>query len=664
MRKIRFIATMSVLIVFMTGGLHAQKTDNRILLNIAGEEVTAGDFMYVYKKNNINREDQGLDSISKYLQLYINFRLKVREAEELGLDTAKAFITELEGYRKQLAQPYFYDSTISEKLIREAYERKQWDLRASHILFTCDKNALPQDTLKAFHSAMAARNRVMAGEDFSKVSVELSQDPNARDSEASQYRPARKGNLGDLGYFTVFDMVYPFESAAYNTPVGTVSMPVRSDHGYHVIKVTDRKPALGQVQVAHIFVSLAAGSTTQDSIQKKIKIDAAYEKIMAGESFEDIVKEFSEDKGSAANGGKLPWFGSNRLVPDFVDAARNLKDSGDISKPFSTIYGYHIIKLLGRKPVGTFEEEEFGLKTRIEKDMRNKLSEEAVISRIKQENNFKEYPKAVEAVYATLDSSVMKWEWTAAKAAGLKKPVFSIGKLKYSQQDLATYLASKQTKSVTSIRGFFNDTYKSFVKEKCMAYEDSRLEQKYPDFRLLIREYHDGILLFDLMERNVWSKAVKDTAGLAAYYGANKDKYMWDERFHATVVTVLNPGDVNIEELRDFITEGKPLEEILERYNSDTTLNILAETEKYSRGDSPIIDKVQWKTGLSPMIDSPSGPAFVYGIAVAPPEPKLLQEARGLVTADYQSFLEEKWIGELRSKYPVTINQEVLSTLK
>ncbi|MDX9907713.1 MAG: peptidylprolyl isomerase, partial [Bacteroidales bacterium] len=221
MRKIRFIATMSVLLVFMTGGLHAQKTDDRILLNIAGEEVTAGDFMYVYKKNNINREDQGLDSISKYLQLYINFRLKVREAEELGLDTAKAFITELEGYRKQLAQPYFYDSTISEKLIREAYERKQWDLRASHILFTCDKNALPQDTLKAFHSAMAARNRVMAGEDFSKVSVELSQDPNARDSEASQYRPARKGNLGDLGYFTVFDMVYPFESAAYNTSVGT-----------------------------------------------------------------------------------------------------------------------------------------------------------------------------------------------------------------------------------------------------------------------------------------------------------------------------------------------------------------------------------------------------------------------------------------------------------
>jgi peptidyl-prolyl cis-trans isomerase SurA len=664
MKKFGFIALFFVSIILGSSLVNAQKTDDRILLNIAGDEVTAGDFMYVFRKNNINRESQGPDSIAKYLQLYINFRLKVKEAEQLGLDTAKAFRTELEGYRKQLAQPYFFDSTVSEKLLKEAYERKQWDLRASHILFTCDKNAPPEDTLKAYQGAIAARTRLLAGEDFGKVSQEVSQDPNARDSEANQYRPARKGNLGDLGYFTVFDMVYAFESCAYNTEVGTISMPVRTDHGYHIIKVTDKKPALGQVQVEHIFVSMPPNATPMDSAQKKIKIDAAYEKIKGGANFEEIVKEFSEDKGSAGNGGKLPWFGSNRLVPDFVDAARNLKDSGEVSMPFSTVYGYHIIKLIGRKPVGSFEEEEFGLKTRIEKDMRNKLSEEAVINRIKQENKFKENLKAKEALYATLDSTVLKWEWDASKAAGLTKTVFSLGKTKYTQQDIASYLQSKQSKSITSIRGFFNDSYKSFINEKCFAFEDSHLEQKYPDFRMLIQEYHDGILLFDLMDRNVWSKAVKDTAGLAVFYQENKSKYMWDQRFHASVVTILRPDAVNTDELREMFTSGKAKEEILGQFNTDTTLNIIIETEKFSAGDSPVVDKVQWITGLSPMVDSPSGPSFVFGIEIIPPEPKLMQEARGLVTADYQSYLEEQWIKELRVKYPVTINEEVLSTLK
>lgn len=664
MKKFSFIALFCISFIAGPGLVNGQKTDDRILLNIAGEPVTAGDFMYVYRKNNINREAQGADSISKYLQLYINFRLKVKEAEEQGMDTVKAFRTELDGYRKQLAQPYFNDSTVSNRLLHEAYERKLWDVRASHILFSCDKNAMPEDTLKAYQAAMAARQRLLTGEDFNKLAVEVSQDPNARDSEANQYRPARKGNMGDLGYFTVFDMVYPFETCAYNTPVGSIANPVRTDHGYHIIKVTDKKPALGQVQVEHIFVSMPPDASPQDSVQKRIKIDAAYEKIQAGEKFEDVVKEFSEDKGSSANGGKLPWFGSNRLVPDFVDAARNLKDTGNISQPFSTIYGYHIIKLIGRKPVGTFDEEEFGLKTRIEKDMRNKLSEDAVISRIKTENKFREYPAAAEAVYATLDSTLLKWEWDVAKAAGLNKTVFKLGKTKYTQQDLAKYLASKQAKSVNSIRGFFNENYKKFIDEKCIAYEDSRLEQKYPDFRMLIREYHDGILLFDLMDKNVWSKAVKDTTGLKAYYEANKGKYMWDKRFSAALVTILKPADVNVEELRGMFSSGKTTEEILEHFNADTTLNILIEKEKFSAGDSPVVDKVTWMPGLSPIVDSPAGQAFVFGYEVIPPEPKQLIEAKGLVTADYQTYLEEQWIKELRAKYPVTINQEVLSTLK
>jgi peptidyl-prolyl cis-trans isomerase SurA len=664
MKKFGSAVTLSVVLTCFSGMLTAQETDNRVLLNIAGEEITAGDFMYVYNKNNLNREEQGPEAIKEYLDLYINFRLKVREAEELGMDTVTSFRRELEGYRKQLAQPYFVDASVSEHLLQEAYERKLSDVRASHILFRVKKDALPEDTLKAYTKAMSVYERLKAGEDFGKLSAEISEDPSARDTEASQNRPARKGNQGDLGYFTVFDMVYPFENGAYNTPVGSISLPVRTDYGYHLIKVTDKQPALGQAQVAHIFVALPPNATAQDSIDKNLKINAAYEKIQSGMKFEDAVKEFSEDKGSVGNGGKLPWFGSNRMVPEFIIATRNLKDTGSVSKPFMTSFGYHIIKLIGHKPVGTFEEEEAGIKSRLEKDLRNKLSEEAVINRIKQEYGFKEYPKNRDAVYTTLDSSLLKGEWDVSKAAGLDKPVFSLGDARYTQQDLAQYIAQKQSRKAAEIPAFFNETYNTFVTDKCLAYEDSRLESKYPDFRMLVKEYHDGILLFDLTDQNVWSKAVKDTAGLAAYYNANPAKYMWDRRFYASVVTILKPGVINSEEVRKMFTEGKTADEIVNYFNNDTTLNIMVETSRFSQGDSPIIDKVKWKAGLSPMIDSPAGPSFVYGYEVLLPEQKALQEARGLVTADYQSYLEEQWIKNLRAKYSVLVNEEVLSTLK
>lgn len=642
----------------------AQKADERVLLNIAGEDITVEEFMYVYNKNNFNKDQNDTQAVKDYLQLYINFRLKVMEAESLGMDTLSSFRKELEGYRKQLAQPYFTDEKVSEQLLQEAYQRKLWDIRASHILFRCDKNASPQDTLAAYKKAMEARQRIVNGEDFGTVAAEMSEDPSARDSQASQYRPARKGNMGDLGYFTVFDMVYPFETGAYTTEVGKVSMPVRTDYGYHLIYVTDKQPAMGQAQVAHIFVAIPPNATATDSIQKKMKIDAAYDKLQAGTSWNDVVLEYSEDKSSSGNGGKLPWFGSNRMVPEFIIETRNLKDTGDISAPFTTSFGWHIIKLMGRKPVGTFEEEEFGLKSRLDKDMRNSLSEEAVITKIKNEYGFKEYPKAKDALYATLDSSIFKGEWTVDKAAGLDKTVFSLGNKKYTQQDLANYIASKQTKRITDKASFFNDTYKSFVNESCIAFEDSHLEEEYPDFRMLVQEYHDGILLFDLTDQKVWSKAVKDTAGLRMYYEENMSKYMWGKRLYGSVVTIVNPTAVNTESLRAMFDAGKSTEEILQAFNGDTITNILIETNKFSEGDSPVVDKVKWKAGLSPMVDTPEGPAFVYTYEILKPEQKTLDEARGLVTADYQTYLEEEWIKQLRDKYTVTIDDEVLSTLK
>jgi peptidyl-prolyl cis-trans isomerase SurA len=664
MKKLSAFLTVLFVVAINVTWLFGQEDDKRVLLTIAGDQVTVSDFMHVYKKNNLNNDQNNPNAMRDYLDLYINFRLKVKEAMDMGLDTVSSFTKELDGYRKQLAQPYFVDEEIVNKLLNEAYERKKTDIRASHILIKIDKNALPADTMTAYKKALEIRQRIANGEDFGTVAADLSEDQSARDSQASQYRPARKGNLGDLGYFTVFDMVYPFENAAYNTPVGQVSMPVRTDFGYHIIKVTDRQEALGQAQVAHIYISLASNANHQDSLLKKSRIDEAYQQLLSGVSFADVVKSYSEDKQSVNTGGKLPWFGANRMVPEFIIAVRNLKDTGEISKPFMTSFGWHIIKLLDRKKVGTFDEEKVALKSRLDKDARIKLSEESVLNRIKNEYSFKEYPKAKDAVLQVLDSTLLKGEWDPSRAAGLDKTLFTLGDQKYTQQDLAKYIAEKQNKRITDINTFFQDTYSKFVFEKCYAYEDSRLEEKYPEFRMLMQEYHDGILLFDLTDKKVWSKAVKDTTGLREFYNAHPGKYMWEKRVNATILTVKNPKNVNMEEVKALLGKNTPIDQILAQYNNDTITNLAVESGKYPKGDNEYVDQVKWKTGLSTPIIVGEGQVYVYIHDIVKPEPKTLDEARGLVTADYQTYLEQEWIKELKAKYPVKINEEVFATLK
>jgi len=664
MSRINYLLFAGIVLVFSSLSVFAQEKDDRVLMTIAGDEVTVGDFMHVYNKNNLNKEANSQEAIREYLDLYVNFRLKVKEATEMGLDTSASFIKELDGYRKQLAQPYFSDESMTEQLLEEAYQRKLTDVRASHILIRVEPNAEPEDTLAAYKKIMEIRDRFEQGEKFTDLAREYSEDPSARDTEATQFRPARKGNGGDLGYFSVFDMVYPFETGAYTTPTGFVSMPVRSDFGYHLILVTDKQPSIGQNRVAHIFVAMPPNSTPQDSLQKKIKIDQAYQKLLDGSSFEEVVREFSEDRGSVGSGGILPWFTANKMVPEFIVATRNLSDTGSFSQPFTTSFGWHIIKLIDRKPVKSFEEEKFDLKSRLEKDKRISMSETVVLEKIQDEYGFREDTKALEQLRPLLDSSLMKGEWSADVAAGMNKTVMSIGDSKFTQKDFADYLAEKQGKRVQDIGVFFSETYKTFVEEKCRAYEDERLESKYPDFRLLMQEYHDGILLFDLTDKKVWSKAVKDTTGLKEFYTIHQADYMWDKRLSATVVTVKQPDLVDVNQVREVVASGIEIDSVLAQFNSDTVTAVLIEKGKYPSGDNKVIDSIKWKAGLSQNVDVPDGISFAYVHEVLKPEPKSLDEARGIVTADYQTYLEKQWIEELKGKYPVLINEEILSTLK
>lgn len=653
---------IAILFLCFSTNLQAQDKDP-VVLSVAGEDITRSEFLNVYQKNNVNGEVIDQKSLEEYMELYINFRLKVKEAEALGLDTVQAFKDELAGYRKQLAQPYLIDEEMNQALLDEAYNRKQSDIRASHILIRVDRNASAADTLAAYKRVMAIRKRIMKGENFGKLAEELSDDLSARD-RAAEGRTIR-GNKGDLGYFTVFDMVYPFETGAYNTPEGEISMPVRSDFGYHLIKVTDRKPAMGKVQVAHILLKIASGATAADSAAVAEKALDIYNRATTGENFGELADKYSDDKSTSSKGGVLPWFGSNKMIPEFIKEISDLKNTNDITKPFISSFGWHIVKLIDRKEIGSYEDNRNDLKQSLTRNDRAKKSEEALIKRIKKEYKFSENQKFRDDFYKVVTDTVFAGAWKAEQAAGLDKTMFTIGRRSISQQDFAKYIAANQRKrNPEDIRQFVNGMYKTFVNQTLLAYEDSQLESKYPEFKALVKEYRDGILLFELTDQKIWSKAVKDTLGLADFYNKNKSNYMWGKRVDATLYTLNSTDKDLLAELRKNLSKSISDNELLEQINNDSTTLLTTDRRKFSKEDNTYVDAVEWKKGLSKDIVE-DGKVYLLNIhEVLSPEPKQLDEARGLITADYQNFLEQRWIKELREKYPYNVNQEVLSSIK
>ncbi|NLO50679.1 MAG: hypothetical protein GX103_05925 [Bacteroidales bacterium] len=661
----RRLAVAAIMVFTMLlPSLNAQNAGEKVLLTIGNEKISADEFLAIYKKNNVDGEVLDKKSLEEYLELFINFKLKVKEAETLGLDTAASFKNELKGYRDQLAKPYFVDEEVNAYLLQQAYSRKLKDVRVSHILVRVDKYATPEDTLAAYNKIMEIRSRIVGGEDFNEVAAEVSEDPSARDMPAQGYQPPRQGNRGDIGYFTVFDMVLPFEEAAFSMKEGEVSQPVRTEFGYHLLKLQSIRPALGSVQVAHLFLKMPDNATAADSVILAARADSIYKALQAGARWDEMVKELSDDKSSSENGGKLPWFGSNRMVPSFIDGIRSIADTGQISKPVLTSYGWHIIKLVDKKPVRSFEDEKADLKQSLSKDKRSNKSKESIIRRIKQEANYQPNRKALEAFYAVVDSSVYKRKWEADKAAGMNQTIFTLGNQKYNQHDFAAFLAKHQTiNSKETIPYFVDKVYNEWVDEQVIAYEDARLEEKYPEFKALVKEYRDGILLFDLTDKMVWSKAISDTTGLQNFYENNKENYLWGKRLKATVITSDKRADVD--KALELINNGMSPEEVKEVLVNDKPLDVMIVNKKFSKGDNEFVDKVEWKAGTSPVY---SGTAGNFGLViveeVVAPEHKTLGEARGLITADYQNYLEARWIEELRDKYPVVVNEKVLNELQ
>lgn len=644
--------------------LFAQSQKDDVLVTVAGEKISAGEFLNIYTKNNVNNQVIDKKSLEDYLELYINFKLKVKEAEDLGMDTVKSFIQELNGYRTQLAQPYLTDESVTDQLMKEAYDRMLTDIRASHILVRVAPDAGAADTLSAFNKILDIRKQIINGKDFAEMAVTYSDDPSSKDRPSSPNRPPMKGNKGDLGYFTVFDMVYPFENGAYQTSPGEVSKPVRTDFGYHLIKVTDRKKALGKVMVAHVLVIFPENATHEDSIRLQEKASAAYNEILSGKDFAEVVRKYSDDKGTSEKGGILPWFGVNRMIPEFIAQVSKIEKIDDVTPPFLTTYGWHIVKLLDKKEIGTFEERTAEIKQKISRNDRGNLSKDKFINNMKTIYDYREYPDNLKAFDAVVDDSLLTASWNPSVAKGMTKPLFTLDGMDYTQEDFAGYLAKNQKNlsSEPSVKEAVSKVFKKYTEEMIIRYEDSRLEKKYPEFRMLMKEYRDGILLFELTDKKIWSNAIQDTLGLQNYYETHKENYTWAERIDATIYTVTS-ADV-VKTVRKLVRKNTPKNDILSQINQDSLMILTIVNDKYERGDNELTDSVEWKVGMSPNIVNEDSTSFVMIHQILPPGYKLLSEARGIITADYQNYLEKEWIKDLRAKYPVEINYSVLDSIK
>ena len=626
-----------------------------ILLNIAGEGINKSEFERVFRKNNRDSVFTE-ESVREYLDLYINYKLKVKEAEAMKMDTSETFRSELSGYRKQLAQPYLTDKEVSESLIREAYERLGKDVKASHILLKVTPDALPKDTLIAYNRIMKMRDMIMKGSDFNRMARDSSEDPSAKD------------NAGDLGYFTGMQMVYPFETAAFNTKPGTISMPVRTRFGYHIIKVLDVRTAQGEVHTAHIMVRTPKDAPDSTLKAAEAKIKEAKAMLKAGTPWDSVVVKFSEDKGSAKKGGELPWFGTGKMVPEFEKAAFAMKNDGDISEIITTSYGYHIIRLLEKRGIPPFDEKKGELKQMIARDSRNEASKQSMIIKIKKAYKFKEVPKGKDELVAILDSSIAEGEWDLTKADKYSKPLFTLTDSSnvvttYTQQDFAKYLSTHQTKRPgNNPQSIGYSMYDQWAGETVMTFFEDRLDKIYPDFRNLMREYRDGILLFDLTDKMVWSKAVKDTLGLEDFYAQNKNNYLWGERCDAVIYTC-NSEKTAIELKKQLSKGKKSAADIITAINKKTPNGVSIREARFNHGENETIESTGWKKGLSE-VSSKNNQYYLVDIKnVLQVTPKTIEEAKGVITADYQTYLEKEWITALRSKYTVQVIEPVLQTL-
>ncbi|MBR4119033.1 MAG: peptidylprolyl isomerase [Bacteroidales bacterium] len=616
-------------------------------MTINGKEIKKSEFEYIYNKNKQQQLEQ--KTLDEYIEMFKDYKLKVMEAEANGIDTTQAFISELQGYRNQLAQPYLVDQAADEKLAQEAYQRLQENVEVAHILFSVEEGNPNKTQAKAYEKAMAVKKRIDAGADFTDMAKKYSEDPSV----------AR--NNGYLGYIKGFMTVYPFEQVAYTTPVGEVSEPVLSRFGYHLIKVMSRRTDPGEVLTAHIMVMLPTSITPDEAKAKEAKIQEAYQKLLNGTPFEEVVQEYTEDPGTRDTDGKMRWISTGRIVKEYEDVAFSLNE-GEISAPFKTPFGWHIVKVLEKRGLKPYAEMQKDIMRRIAREDRAGNGKESLIAKLKIDYNYKFYGDKMAQLKELAKSTQLNENFQSAISQD-NEALFSLNGIKYTVSNFAEYYTNSKKPKETDVEKSITESVNDYINYAIIAYENSILEDKYPDFRNLYNEYRDGMLLFEISNREVWDKAAKDEKGLKKYFKKNRRKYSWNEpHFKGIVVQCKNDS---------VASEAKAMLKNLKYEESATTLNkelnrgservIKVKRGLFSFGDNAVVDSYFF--GAKPYIDETFPVSFAKG-RLLKKGPENYTDVKGQVTSDYQQQLEKDWIKYLNKKYKVEINYNVVSTIE
>lgn len=528
------------------------------LVKIGDVSFSPDEFFQSFTKNRFSSDSAQELNAAQYFEIFTNTKLKLLAARQQGRDTTSDYQEEIATYREQLAAPYLTDKELVSDMTQEAYDRLKQEVHAAHILVGVEAEASPTDTLAAYRAAVALRGRLLEGSNFGTMAEKFSKDPSAPE------------NQGDLGYFTAFQMVYPFETAAYLTPVGQISEPVRTQFGYELIKVLDRRPSRGKRRVAHIMLQLRPDFSVEKSAAIKQRIDQAYARLQKGEDWEKVVRAYSDDFQSRQNGGIIPPFGVGEAVPAFEAAAYGLAQAGDYSKPIETPYGWHILRLVEKLPLESFTAMEPALRQKVVTDSRGKLIQQSFTDQLKTEYTIRENPDAWSELLELADSSLVQGRWQLPEtfSADVENPVlFTIEKeattakmfLEYTKTHLVARRAEADPKIV--LRSYYND----FLARRLLIYERNNLDTKYPEFSQLMKDIKEGVLLSQVMEEQVWQRSLDDSTGQRRLYEQNKAQYRYPERAQATVVEARDTAALNrtletmAEELYPLRTMGQEL---------------------------------------------------------------------------------------------------------
>ena len=626
----------------------AQTSTDNVLFTIDNEPVYTSEFIRVYNKNIDLVQDESQKDVDEYLNLFTNYKLKLKEANSLGLQNKESYIRELDSYKKQLAKNFMTDTKVTDALIEEAYERVSNEVKASHILVRFAENASPEDTLVAYNNIVKLRERALV-EGFENVMKEVHNGQTLFGEE--------------LGYFSGFRMVYPFENAAFNTKVGEISQPFRTRFGYHIVKIYDQRKSRGELTIAHIMVNTKPGDTLAESAETRI--NEIYKKLQQGEDFESLAKQFSEDTSSSLKGGLLAPFSAGQLSSqEFEDAAFGLENIGDVTKPVKTQYGWHILKLYDKQPIKPFMDLRPELEMKVKRDERSRLIDDALVNKLKVKYQVSTNQKALDYFTSILNDDYFKRTWKLPENFNGKSDFIKIGIQSYTFQNFGDYLLKNQ-RSVQSKAPFnqiVSNQYEAFLSANLMQYQEAHLEEENKDYAHIVQEYRDGLLLFDLMETTIWNAARTDSIAVQDFYNAHKENYMWPDRVHAVVAASSNENI--LKKVGKLLEKDTDPEEIKSLFNKNNEVNIIFTTGLMDAQDQALPENFEFKSGLSKIYKHSNGFVIVMVKDLYPSTHKTLDEAKGNVVGDFQTFKENTWIEELKNKYNINVNEEALKQVK